>query len=128
MTWRPFPYSDSPRNQLHPILIQSCVRTFCEVLRTALKMFCCLDQKCTMAQYFRQPFPKPWRYGLHYSVHGAVATDRKEEHNSSRRWRSFYLCQLIPIPEATALSHARLPPHDGRCGPLGIIWCNNNSY
>ena len=41
--------------------VQSCVKTFPLSPRNTLTMFRCHPQKCTMAQYFSQPFPKPGR-------------------------------------------------------------------
>ena len=49
---------------------QSCVKHSCQVSRITLKMFRCPPQKCTIEQYFSQPFPKPDGIFLHYSVFG----------------------------------------------------------
>ena len=49
---------------------QSCVKHSLLVPRITLKMFRCPPQKCTIEQYFSQPFPKPDGIFLHYSVFG----------------------------------------------------------
>ena len=42
-------------------LLPSSVKTLWYILKTILKMFHCLPQNRTMAQYFSQSFPKPGR-------------------------------------------------------------------
>ena len=41
--------------------LQSCVKHSCLVLRITFKICCCPPQKCTLAQFFSQPFLKTGR-------------------------------------------------------------------
>ena len=50
--------------------IQSCVKTFLLNFENHYQNVPLPTQNSTMAQYFSQPFPKPGRNVIHYSVEG----------------------------------------------------------